>query len=570
MRLLICLWSVTTIVSASFPPLNSLTGLWDKTRSDITSMRKNCQLNSIKSCKSSMEKVCKASFDCIEQSTLSSHVHLPFEGRGGSTTTKKKRRRQNNSGFYYGIRDDIFFPQKDDEDLDNIKEKNESPKSNARTNTSQGTKVKQNMKRDELSSRALADIMGETLLELREMREDIMALREEMQYMKEEMKRQEHMRLDMREESRTIDEEDIDYPSHEDHPLNLVERMRRQKEFEDIGRDVEKWAHKMLFEEHGEEYGWKEVKCNKMVKHKFNPMGTTTCYMKWMKDSRGKHSNPNNDQEFPCIKVFASINAPLEDVCDYLSQEEHMTDYNDLVIAHKDLENITPHSKICWSQCPPILFIKPRDFVTFCHHRWRRDGTQIIVSQACDHPDSPGNTEESDNHACRAFSLRGANCKLFHNLESIRLQSHFFLLSFSFNKVIGRDPSDPEHKTRIAILAHADPGGNIPQWAQKSAVRYVSKNIQFFTVHTLSNFIFISTFNFSARLPQSNHLSCSIALMSKFKYIDLRGYLKEQTLFIHCTVIPLDRRAFLSLDMHVFGHREAQKLTPNPFLSVTM
>ena len=35
--------------------------------------------------------------------------------------------------------------------------------------------------------------------------------------------------------------------------------------------------------------------------------------------------------------------------------------------------------------------------------------------------------------------------------------------------VISRDPNDPE-KTTIAILAHANPGGNVPQWASKTAV----------------------------------------------------------------------------------------------------
>jgi hypothetical protein len=205
-----------------------------------------------------------------------------------------------------------------------------------------------------------------------------------------------------------------------------------------------------------------------------------------MKDSRGKHSNPNSDQEFPCIKVFASINSPIEDVCDYLSQEEHMSEYNDLVIAHKDLENITPHSKICWSQSPPILFIKPRDFVTFCHHRWRRDGTQIIVSQACDHPDSPGNAEESDHHACRAYSLRGANCKLFHISYDLRLPRFSFSRIYYYILVIGRDPSDPEHKTRIAILAHADPGGNIALWAQKAAVNAVAPIEPFKLFHRIN------------------------------------------------------------------------------------
>lgn len=54
---------------------------------------------------------------------------------------------------------------------------------------------------------------------------------------------------------------------------------------------------------------------------------------------------------------------------------------------------------------------QPRDFVTYCHHRWRRDGTQIVVSQACEHEDAPGNSDDNEDQVCRAYSLRGANCK---------------------------------------------------------------------------------------------------------------------------------------------------------------
>jgi hypothetical protein len=134
-----------------------------------------------------------------------------------------------------------------------------------------------------------------------------------------------------------------------------------------------------------------------------------------MKDSRNNNI-PNSDEEdnnveYPCIKCYATLNAPIEIVCDYLSQESNMSQYNDLVVAYRDIEDISPQSKICHSQCPQILFIKPRDFVTFCHHRWRKDGTQIIVNQACEHKDAPGNDEECEGKICRAHALRGANCE---------------------------------------------------------------------------------------------------------------------------------------------------------------
>ena len=134
-------------------------------------------------------------------------------------------------------------------------------------------------------------------------------------------------------------------------------------------------------------------------------------HFQWLRDSRGAAADKSDDTEYPCIKVFTTIDAPMEAVCAYLSQEDAFPEYNDVLEKYKDIEEISPHSKICWSQSPQILFLKPRDFVTFCHHRWTRDGTQVIVNQATEHPDLPGNREEREGKACRAYALRGANCK---------------------------------------------------------------------------------------------------------------------------------------------------------------
>ena len=130
-----------------------------------------------------------------------------------------------------------------------------------------------------------------------------------------------------------------------------------------------------------------------------------------MPDPRGKYADPDDDKEYPCIRCYTTIDAPLEHVCAYLSDETNIAEYNDFVVKHNDLEEISPHSKICWGQCPQILFIKPRDFVTFCHHRWKKDGTQIVVNQAVDHKDAPAVLEEGKSNACRAYAFRGANCK---------------------------------------------------------------------------------------------------------------------------------------------------------------
>jgi len=451
------------------PLPSSIKPMIEKTIQDLSS-RKNGMLNSIHQRSTriklvqpqlllkqihlpplSVISVSLSSFKC----NIEHNLELPFSRRGGSTTVQKKKKR-NNTGFYYGITDDVFFP--DDRERQEISSSLSPSSSSSQENKSKSfassSETKQKRK-ENVSSSALADIMGETLLELREMREDLMTLREEMHYMKEEMKRSNgDIGTPYNEENISGDEDDddllqTDYPEHHQRVGSFVDRVKRQREFDFISKDVEKWAHKMLFEETGEEHGWKKVVCNKMVRSKFNKDGSTKCYIKWMKDSRNESSkNANDETEYPCIKCYATINAPLENVCEYLSQECHMAEYNDLVVAYRDMESITPQSKICWSQCPQILFIKPRDFVTFCHHRWRKDGTQIVVNQACEHEDAPGIAQEGEGKACRAHALRGAN-------------------------FISRDPEDPT-KTRMAILAHANPGGGIPQWAMKTAVNAVA------------------------------------------------------------------------------------------------
>ena len=381
---------------------------------------------------------------------------IPVEKRSASG------RRYNNSGFYYGIREDMMG-------LPAPRENGEVPSLSPSASKAPAVKsfrsgvAKSGRPPLRKNSAALTEIMGETLLELREMREEIFALREEMRLMKqqiwtgegvedEEDFEDEEGDLLSNQGSEAEDDEGIQI-SNQQGISGLMARRKRNKMFEKMGRDVENWADR-LFSENGEgdeeaEGGaWKEVKCNRVVKQKFNPEGRIRCWMMWMGDSREEHARQDDgSKEYPCIKVVATVDAPIDHVCDFLSREEYMPDYNELVCAHRDLEEITPHSKITWSQCPQILFVKPRDFVTFCHHRWRRDGSLIIVNQAVEHDDAPAVHDDKGGKVCRAYAIRGAN-------------------------IISRDPDDP-NKTRFCLLAHADPGGGLPQWACKSAVNAV-------------------------------------------------------------------------------------------------
>lgn len=268
------------------------------------------------------------------------------------------------------------------------------------------------------------DAMFLTLDEVRGMRKEMEALRKEIRAMKRQMAGE--------------DEEDDEDEREEHHHGQrlMMSPHQRQRHFDKIGSEVQRWAEALM--EENEEDGWQSIECNKMFRGNLNREGQTTAYLKWMKDSRGEEATKKDNREYPCIRVHTTIDAPMEEVCLYLSQEQRAREYNDLVIKHKDLEELTSHSKICWGETPQILFIKPRQLITFCHHRWLRDGTAVVVNQACDHL-------ESSKLTCpRAYALRGAN-------------------------FIAQDPEDPS-KTRITMFAHASAGADVPTWAVKTAV----------------------------------------------------------------------------------------------------
>lgn len=282
---------------------------------------------------------------------------------------------------------------------------------------------------------SLDSLMSDALAELRGMRQEMNALRRELKSMKRQLGHE------------VEDDEEVDHQaaSHQEQPL--LARLRKQREWDKIGLEIEKWAEKLLFEEIGssqEDYGWKEIKCSKLCSQ-YNKGERTKCYMKWMKDSRGAHASKDHDnEEYPCMKVYATLDAPMEKVCAYLADANCLPEYNDLVVKHQDLEEISPHSKICWGQSPKILFVQPRNFVTFCHHRWLRDGTQVIVNQACNHEEYDHAIANASDATFKAFALRGAN-------------------------FISPHPEDP-NKTRFALVAHANPGYDVSPWMCRLAV----------------------------------------------------------------------------------------------------
>lgn len=278
---------------------------------------------------------------------------------------------------------------------------------------------------------ALRDTMIETLQEIKSMRKELELLRQEIHNMKQ-------------------GEAGTSTPQGEQQQSVLARRKELQREYEGVGEQVEQWAEEMLFGQ--DDASWTEVQCSRVLRGAINKDGRTRAFLRWMKDSRGpRFANPNDDREFPCIKIYSTIDAPLEEVCLYLSQEQHMGDYNDLIDKYRDLQEITPSSKVCLGETPPILFIKPRQLISFCHHRWLRDGTEVVVNQACD---------KFEDMPATAYAFRGAT-------------------------YISKDPSDPE-RTRIALIAHANPGNDVPGWACKTAVNALAPIEPFKLFHKIN------------------------------------------------------------------------------------
>lgn len=279
---------------------------------------------------------------------------------------------------------------------------------------------------------ALKETMIETLQEIKSMRKELELLRQEIHNMKQ-------------------GEAGILTPQGDGQQQSvLVRRKELQREYEGVGEQVEQWAEEMLFGQENE--SWTEVQCSRVLRGAVNKDGRTRAFLRWMKDSRGpRFANPNDDREYPCIKIYSTIDAPLEEVCLYLSQEQHMGDYNDLIDKYRDLQEITPSSKVCLGETPQILFIKPRQLISFCHHRWLRDGTEVVVNQACD---------KFEDMPATAYAFRGAT-------------------------YISKDPGDPE-RTRIALIAHANPGNDVPGWACKTAVNALAPIEPFKLFHKIN------------------------------------------------------------------------------------
>ena len=71
--------------------------------------------------------------------------------------------------------------------------------------------------------------------------------------------------------------------------------------------------------------------------------------------SREEADAPSN--HYPCLRCHSIIDAPLGRVCSFLANPETVPLYNELIDDHRDVEVISPSSKITWCKVPKILFV---------------------------------------------------------------------------------------------------------------------------------------------------------------------------------------------------------------------
>ncbi len=152
--------------------------------------------------------------------------------------------------FYFGAPSTLLFPEKS---------------KTARNTSNKNALIAK--KKSKPRQVALSQVMTETLDELRIVREEMEALRRELRALKKRMS------------GDSMDEED-EVGREERQKILLARRKQRQREFDRLAREIERWAEQALFHEDGEQDGWKEVQCNKLIQHAFNRKGNIRAYVK--------------------------------------------------------------------------------------------------------------------------------------------------------------------------------------------------------------------------------------------------------------------------------------------------
>ena len=128
--------------------------------------------------------------------------------------------------------------------------------------------------------RSVQQSMHEALEELRTMRQEMEKMRLEMESMKQSIISEEDNEdegMSTRSGDGAANNGSSDAAAQQKASAQAL--RRRQKEYDKIAAEVERWAEKLIYEE-TEEDGWSEVNCNKMMRQKLNASGQTKAYIK--------------------------------------------------------------------------------------------------------------------------------------------------------------------------------------------------------------------------------------------------------------------------------------------------
>jgi len=258
---------------------------------------------------STVGTICSSSH-IIRGGSIVHSVSAKQRPKSATTSAKQKgRKRKNNTGFYYGIREDVLSYVEKDMGIQELpvsskqgkqrspqqggkkKKKKSSTLSQSPKTNSNKNKVNKKRHQDKSSilspqdmskfdtTAGMSTILSETLYELRSMRQEIIALRDELSALKGKQGKF----ADQQDEKELFDNSDMIAEDYDEHPSSHRSATRHAK-LEQIGKDVEKWATRLLFSDEDDETaaatGWKEILCNKMVRKKFNKLDRTKVYLK--------------------------------------------------------------------------------------------------------------------------------------------------------------------------------------------------------------------------------------------------------------------------------------------------
>eukprot|EP00904_Undaria_pinnatifida_P009544 jgi/Undpi1/571/HiC_scaffold_10.g04035.m1 len=90
--------------------------------------------------------------------------------------------------------------------------------------------------------------------------------------------------------------------------------------------------------------------------------------------------------KFACVKATGTLDAEAAEVFSLFLDNERVHEYNDNCRVVRDLERLSPDTKISWAATPKYGPFKARDFVTVVHYRTLDDGTMVVVNRAVEHP----------------------------------------------------------------------------------------------------------------------------------------------------------------------------------------